>query len=240
MILEMFKCRVVEIGNHERGTVKNHAAKLQYKSPFPPQDFSVANCQSGTFKMLNLICLYLYIVHKLTYIILAIDFFNIQEINSLVADLYSREITSTKGRTSFKSLAAIIYFHTGIFVEAVYYGTDEEYRTGSSASYKRYVANRILQCLFKTISMNPNPSGEKFWDVMPIRKSAIEIHHPINISYDTRPSELTTRSTEFMISELKRGKCMAVWRGDHTVITMYEKGVVKEVPEWMKDISRCK
>ena len=53
MLLEMLKCRVIEIGKHERGIFqKNHAAKLQFKSPFPPQDFSVANCQSGTFEML--------------------------------------------------------------------------------------------------------------------------------------------------------------------------------------------
>ena len=53
MLLEMLKCRVLEIGKHEGGIFqKNHAAKLQFKSPFPPQDFSVANCQSGTFEML--------------------------------------------------------------------------------------------------------------------------------------------------------------------------------------------
>ena len=182
----------------------------------------------------------MYIVHNLIYIILVFDFLNIQEINLLLADLHSREITSTKGKTSFKSLSAIIYFHTGIFVESFYPGTDEEYSTGRNNCNKRYVANQILLYLFKTISVNPNPNGERFWDVIPVSKSAIEIHHPIEISYDIAPSKLVIYSTDFMISELKRGKCKAVWRADHIVITMYEERNVLEVPEWMKKISRRK
>ena len=181
----------------------------------------------------------MYIVHNLIYIILVFDFLNIQEINLLLADLHSREITSTKGKTSFKSLSAIIYFHTGIFVESFYPGTDEEY-TGGAGTRKRYVVNQIIQYLFKTISVNPNPNGERFWDVIPVSKSAIEIHHPIEISYDIAPSKLVIYSTDFMISELKRGKCKAVWRADHIVITMYEERNVLEVPEWMKKISRRK
>ena len=167
--------------------------------------------------MLNLICLYdVHCTQSHVYIILVIDFFNIQEINSLIADLDSRYITSTKGRTSFKSLSAIIYFHTGIFIESFYPGTDEEY-TGGSNTKKRYVVNKILQYLFKTISVNPNPNGERFWDVIPVSKSAIDIHHPIEISYDLSPSDLVKYGTDIMISELKRGKCKAVWRADHIV-----------------------
>ena len=241
MLLETLKCKVEDVGNHERGSRDNHATKLLY-NPQLTYDYSQAKCESGTLSnVVNSHLLFSYTHFDICFIPV-LQFLELKEIQSLLVDLESREITTGKGshdaepRTSFESLEAIVYFHTRMLLGDVHPGTEDEYK--AKRGQRQQFVNQLILYLFKSVSLNPNPRGEKFWDVIPIRKSGIDIHHPVYVKYDVPPAILVTYSTEFMISELKRGRCTALWRADHTVISMFEDGVVDNIPKWMKDISR--
>ena len=164
-----------------------------------------------------------------------------KEIMLLLFVLENHDLLKSKNKGlepewSWRAVQAIFWFITGVVLSDIHQGTDNEWR--SVKSIRRDIINQALLYLYKSMSKNPNPNGERFSEIIPIRKSGVHMHHPIIYEYDFPPSQLTKHSTKYMISELIKGKCISLLNGDHQVVTCYEKEYVKEVPLWMKKISR--
>jgi hypothetical protein len=151
-------------------------------------------------------------------------------------DLHKSKNIGLEPEWPWRAVQAIFWLTTGVVLSDIHQGTDNEWR--SVKSHRHKIINQALLSLYKTMSKNPNPNGERFSEIIPIRKSGVHMHHPIIYEYDITPSDLPKYSTKYMISELIRGECISLLNGDHQVVTGYEKEYVKEVPWWMKKISR--
>lgn len=162
-----------------------------------------------------------------------------KEFMSLYLDLFSRGLlVTTNGKVpvvSYRSLCNIVFGNTGVVLSDVHSITQKEWKESRE---HRYHTNQILLYFFKHISKNPNPKGPRFSQIISASKSAIDIHHTNTVTDYIRPSQLVTYSTKVMFSQLKRGGCMALWRCDHIVLTMYEEKNVKEIPAWLMSYSR--
>ena len=137
---------------------------------------------------------------------------------------------------SWRAVKAMVWLTTGVVLSDIHPKTDDEWQ--AQTDHHRDTINQMLLYLYKSMSKNPNPNGPRLTDIIPIRKSGVQVHHPIVYEYDVVPSELITRSTDYMISELIKGECIPLISGDHQIVTGYEKKWWKDIPEWMKELSR--
>jgi len=164
-----------------------------------------------------------------------------KEIMLLLFVLENHDLLKSKNKGlepewSWRAVQAIFWFITGVVLSDIHQGTDNEWR--SVKSIRRDIINQALLYLYKSMSKNPNPNGERLSEIIPIRKSGVHQHHTNNYKYDIPPAQLHRYPTKYMISELIRGECTALLAGDHFGVTGYEKKWWKKVPRWMKKLSR--
>jgi len=170
-------------------------------------------------------------------------FFNSKEILRLRVVLEKNDLLNQKGQglpptVSLSAIKAMLWFTTSVVLSDIHPKTDEEWQA-QLLNHHRTI-NQILLYLYKSMSKNPNPNGQRFSDIIPIRKSGVQVHHPIEYEYDVVPSKLIEYPTDYMISELIKGKCIPLISGDHHAVTGYEKKWWKDIPEWLKKFSRFK
>jgi len=168
-------------------------------------------------------------------------FFNSKEILKLRFVLWKNDLLNKKGsglppKVSLSAIKAMVWFTTSVVLSDIHPKTDDEWQ--AQLSEHRNTINQMLLYLYKSMSKNPNPNGQRLADIIPIRKSGVDLHHPIVYEYDVGPSDLTKKPTDYMISELIKGKCIPLISGDHHIVTGYEKEWWKDIPEWLKKLSR--
>jgi len=168
-------------------------------------------------------------------------FFNSKEILKLRFVLEKNGLLDCKGEgrppeVSWRAVKVMLWLTVGVVVSDIHPKTDEEWQ--AQLINRRATVNQMLFYLYKSMSKNPNPNGPRFLDIIPIRKSGIQVHHPIEYDYDVGPSQLILKPTDYMISELIEGECIPLLSGDHHAVTGYEKKWWKDIPEWLKKFSR--
>ena len=173
---------------------------------------------------------------------LAEQFYESKEILELRAIFEHNDLLSLKGlglapKVSWRAVKVMTWLTTSVVLSDIHPGTDDEWQA-INGQFNRTTINQILLYLYKSTSKNPNPNGPRLTDIIPIRKSGVDIHHPIEYDYDFTPCQLVLRPTDYMISELINGKCIPLLTGDHQLVTSYEKKKLKKLPEWMKKLSR--
>ena len=170
------------------------------------------------------------------------QFFNSKEILRLRVNLEKNGLLDCKGKglppeVSWRAVKAILWHTTSVVLSDIHPGNDLEWQAVNTKANRTKV-NQLLLYLYKSMSKNPNPNGPRFSDIIPVRKSGVDIHHPIEYNYDVEPSKLVKYPTDYMISELIKGECIPLLAGDHQAVTRYEKKTLKKLPEWLKKFSR--
>lgn len=164
----------------------------------------------------------------------------------MILDFTSREAFSQKGNrtttphVSYGTLTYVVWKTLRIPLWQLIPITEEEYiNTVNRHKYVNMIVNKVLT----VISESPNPSSVEIYgtnaNLEVAFRNGIDMHHRSDIK-DLSPANATQRSYKKMKKELTEGDCVAIHKGDHRLITMYDNDLLNEedVEDWIIEHSQ--